>query len=121
VDFEKVKEIQPWATDPGFKKHKTLKSVWLITALVSTGAGFLTMTKASSLYDDYQTAGEDAADIHKKIETLDVVYPIAFGIAAISGVNFIIQAGKQGKVKKQLSFQPNYIPKGAGASLTLKF
>jgi hypothetical protein len=90
VDFEKMKEVQPWVTDPGFKKHKTLKSVWLTTALISTGAGILTMTKANSLYDDYQTAGENAADIHKKIETLDVVYPVAFGIAAFSAVNFII-------------------------------
>jgi len=121
VDFEKIKEVQPWAADPGFKKHKTLKSVWLTTALISTGTGILTMTKANSLYDDYQTAGEDAADIHKKIETLDVIYPIAYGIAAVSAVNFIIQAGKQGKVKKQLSLHPMYLHDGGGTTLTFKF
>jgi hypothetical protein len=121
MDFSKTKEIQPWTTDPNFRKYKTKKNVWLTTALVTGGAGVLAMIKSNSLYNDYQTAEDDAADIHRKIETYDIVYPVAFGIAAVSAVNFIIQAGKQGKAKKQLSFHPMVLPDGGGVCLTFKF
>jgi len=121
MEFSKAIAQTHKVINPDLKRHKTMKNVWLTTALISTGTGILTLTKANSLYDDYQKAGEDAADIHGKIKTLDVVYPVSFGIAAISGVNFIIQANKQGKVKKQLSVNPMYLQDGGGATLTFKF
>jgi hypothetical protein len=121
TDFIKSKENQPRVANPDFFKHKTMKNIWLVSALVTGGTGIFAMTKGNSLYDDYQTAEENAADIQKKIKTYDVIYPIAFGIAAVSTVNFIIQANKQGKAKKTLSFHPMYFPEGGGAALTLKF
>ncbi|HOY96015.1 MAG TPA: hypothetical protein PK509_09775 [Catalimonadaceae bacterium] len=121
ADFSKVAEVQPKTTSADFRKHKTQKGVWLASTLVSSGIGLMTMGRSNKLYDEYQTAQEDAADIHKKIETLDIVTPIAFGVAGISALNFIIQAGKQAKAKKQISFHPLYLPDGGGATLTFKF
>lgn len=121
ADFSKVADIQPKPTNAEFRKHKTQKGVWLASTLVSSGIGLLTMSRSNALYDDYQNAQEDAADIHKKIETLDIVTPVAFGVAGLSALNFIIQAGKQSKARKQISFQPVYIPDGGGATLTFRF
>lgn len=121
ADFSKIAVVQPVPTSADFRKHKTQKGVWLASTLVSSGIGLLTMSSSNKLYDDYQTAQEDAADIHKKIETLDVITPVAFGVAGLSALNFIIQAGKQAKARKQISFHPMYLPDGGGATLTFKF
>lgn len=121
ADFSKNAVVQPVPTSAEFRKHQTLKSVWLISTLVSTVTGIMAMSKSNTLYDEYQTAQEDAADIHNKIETLDVVYPVLFGVAGFSALNFFIQAGKQAKARKQVSFHPMYLPDGGGATLTFTF
>lgn len=104
-----------------FKKHKTLKTIWLTTGLVSSGIGIYSVIEANKLYDDYKVAETEAANIHKKIEAYDIVAPVAFGLSGVSVLNFFIQAGKQSKAKKQVSLQPMYLPNGGGAMLTLKF
>lgn len=104
-----------------FKRHKTAKNIWLTATLISAGTGLYATSRGNKLYKEYETAGEDAADLHRKIETLDLIAPIAYGAAGISALCFIIQAGKQAKSKKLLSIHPMYLKDGGGATLTFKF
>lgn len=121
TNISKLKESINRPVNLDFKRHKTLKTVWLTTALVSSGIGLYSVIEGNNLYDDYKVAESEAANIHKKIETYDIVAPVAFGISGFCGLNFFIQAGKQKEAKKQISLQPMYLPNGGGAMLTLKF
>jgi hypothetical protein len=93
----------------------------LTTAITAAGTGIFAYLQSNKLYDEYKTAINDAADLHSKIETYDIIYPIAFAVAGASTVTFAIYAGKQIKLKKQLSFQPVPIRNGGGLLLTFKF
>jgi len=121
MDVIPAEETKVTATLNQYQRHKTMTNVWLTATLISAGTGLYATSRGNKLYKDYQNAGADAAEIHRKIETLDLVAPIAYGIAGICTINFIIQAGKQAKSNKQLSFQPLYFPHGGGAALTLNF
>jgi hypothetical protein len=57
------------------------------------------------LYKDYQNAGSDASEIRKKIERLDIISPVAYGISGLSTIGFIIKSSKQQKLKKQYNLQ----------------
>ena len=100
-------------------KHKRRKSIWLGTGIAFTGVGIFSVVRSNQLYNDYQTAGTDAADIRKKIETYDIIYPVAFGLAAFCGIEFIIQSKKHNKAKNSLSFYP--IINESGGILCMKY
>ena len=102
-------------------KYKTGKTISLVTAIVSAGTGIFATIQGNKLYDEYQTATDDAADIHKKIETYDIITPVAFAIAGASTVSFIIYSSKYGKAKKQLAFQPYPLQDGGGLAVSFKF
>ena len=129
VVAEALNQVQPAPTTAGkptgtntpFKKYKTAKTIFLTTAVASAGIGLFTYLKSNKLYDEYQTATDDAAGIHSKIETYDLVYPLAFAVSGASTVTFAIYTGKQKKLKKQLSFQPVPVRNGGGLLLTYKF
>jgi hypothetical protein len=87
-------------------KHKRRKSFWLGTGIAFTGVGIFSVVHSNQLYKDYQTAGSDAADIRKKIETYDIIYPVAFGLAAFCGVEFVIQSKKYNRALNSISFYP---------------
>lgn len=108
-------------TNAEFKKYKTGKTISLTLALASAGTGIFAYIQGNKLYDEYKTATDNAADLHSKIQTYDLIYPIAFALAGASTVTFAIYAGKQNKLKKQLSFQPIPIRNGGGLLLTYKF
>ena len=129
VEAEALNAVQPVQTTPGkttgtntqFKKYKTAKTISLTTAVASAGVGLFTWMKSNQLYDEYSTATDDAAAIHSKIETYDLIYPVAFAVAGAGTVTFAVYARKQGKLKKQLSFQPVPVRNGGGLLLTYKF
>jgi len=107
---------------PEYYKYKKRKNFWLGTALVSGGIGVFSMIKASNYYSQYPTATTTAADLHQKVKLYDIISPIAFGMAGLSTLEFILKAGKQGKAKKQtLSFTPVSIKNGAGIGLAYTF
>ena len=126
---EALNPVQPVQTTAGkttdtntqFKKYKTGKRIFLTTAIASAGVGIFTYVKSNKLYDEYKTATDNAADLHSKIETYDLIYPIAFAVAGASTVTFAIYAGKQSKLKKELSFKPVPVRNGWGLLLTFKF
>lgn len=103
------------------KKYKTIKTISLVTAIASAGTGVFTYLQSNKLYDEYKSAESDPSDLRSKIETYDKIYPIAFAIAGVSTVTFIIYSRKLNKAKKTLSFQPIPLKNGGGLTLTYNF
>lgn len=107
---------------PEYYKYKKSKAIWLSGALVSGGVGVFSLIQANNYYSQYPTATTTAADLHQKVKLYDQITPIAFGVAGLCAIEFIIKAGKQGKAKKQsLSFTPVSIKNGAGIGLAYTF
>jgi len=107
--------------DISVRKYETIKTISLTLGLASIGTGIYTYFQGKNLYDEYKTATDNAADLHSKVELYDKIYPIAFVVAGASTVSFIICATKQGKAKKELSFQPIPLHNGGGMAVSLKF
>jgi hypothetical protein len=122
LDADKVSTapVNSQLINKDFLKHKRRKTFWLISTLISGGAGTYAYLQSNKLYNDYKTATTDAASIRSKIKTLDIAYPVAYGIAGFSMIEFIIQAGKQSKEKKvSLSLEP--YANGGGINLAFTF
>ncbi len=107
---------------PEYYKYKKSKSIWLISTLVGITVGSYSYLQAEDYYKQYQTATTDAADLHQKVKLYDQITPVAFGIAGLCALEFILKAGKQSKAKKQsISFYPQPIKNGAGIGLAYTF
>ncbi len=105
-----------------FKKHKTLQSVWGVSTLLSAGTGVYTMINANKLYDYYQNDSYGSQiNIREEIESLDKITPVAFGVAGLCSLNYLIQSIKKSKVKKSLNIKAVYIDNGFGMMLTMNF
>jgi hypothetical protein len=105
-----------------YQKYKKSKSIWLVSAITSATAGTYSYLQSKKYYDQYQTATDDATDLHQKVELYDKITPIAFGVAGLCTIEFFSKAGKQAKAKKQsLSLTPVSIKNGAGIGLAYTF
>ncbi|MBK7481042.1 MAG: PEGA domain-containing protein [Bacteroidales bacterium] len=87
------------------QKHKKQSHIWLSSAISFAGVGTYSLIRSNMLYKDYQNAGSDASEIRKKIERLDIISPVAYGISGLSTIGFIIKSSKQQKLKKQYNLQ----------------
>ncbi|MDE5422430.1 hypothetical protein L3073_09450 [Ancylomarina sp. DW003] len=103
------------------KKYKKKRNFWLISTLVTAGVGLYAHTKGNSLYDDYDNATTDAADIRSQIDTYDTLKPIAFGAAGVCFLAYIINGSKYKKAKRKLKLNPLYTHNGGGMSLCYTF
>jgi len=104
------------------KRHRTLQMVWGASAILSAGTGVYTMLKANTLYEEYTSISSGSqVNIREDIEKFDKIAPIAFGLAGVCSVNFIIQGVKKSKVKKSLNIRTAYINNGVGLVLTMNF
>ena len=105
-----------------YYKYKKRKNFWLVSALVSGSAGVYSYLQAGKYYTQYHEATTDAAALHSKVQLFDLISPVAFGAAGLFTLEFIIQAGKQSKAKKQsISFYPQRLNHGVGLSLLCSF
>jgi len=102
-------------------KYKKRRNFWMISAIVSAGVGAYSSLQSNKLYDEYQTVTNNAADLHKKIDTFDNVAPIALGVAGFCLVEYIINVSKYGKAKRKLKLYPSYNKNGGSLSLNYKF
>ncbi len=118
---EKRAQEKPSATSLNLKKQKTAKIVFAGSAITSAVVGIITLQKANSLYGEYDAGSEDAANLRKKIESLDKITPIGLGIAGICGAGFVYEIIKTGKVKKQVTINTFPFNRGGGVNLTLNF
>lgn len=98
-------EVVP-VTDKGlslaWQKHKTMRNIWLGGAVVTGAVGGFALIRSNSLYDEYKTAREDAADIRGRFETLDIIAPVAFIISGVCLSQAIIQFSKQKKSEQRM-------------------
>ncbi|WP_430935074.1 PKD domain-containing protein [Saccharicrinis sp. 156] len=113
------KEVKPTVSKSAYLKHKTNKNIWLTAGIASFGTGVYTMLNSNKLRDDYKTATTDAADIRSKIDANEAITPIAFGASALCAVQVYIQAKKQAKADKKVSF--NLVPTSDGGQLCITY
>jgi hypothetical protein len=104
-----------------YNKPKTMKNIWLGGAVASAAVGGYAIIRSNSLYNDYQTATDDAEKIRKKFKTMDIVAPIAFVITGVSASQFILQSNKQKKAQQSLNLHFSPLNDGAVLGLTFKF
>jgi hypothetical protein len=122
MPFQEKAESKPaQIPDLQLRKYKTGKTISLTLALASAGTGIYSYLQGNKLYDEYQTATNDAADLRSKVELYDKIYPVAFAVAGASTVSFIVYSTKHGKAKKELTFQPVPLSGGAGLAVSLRF
>ncbi len=116
-----VKEKPEPAVSSDYKKHKTKKTIWLASTITTAAVGTGLLLKSNSLHNDYESATTDAKEIREQFETLDKIYPVAFGAAVLSGVMTAIHAKKQANAKARIGFQVLPIQDGGLATLSLNF
>ncbi len=102
-------------------KHKKKRNFWMISTIVSASVGGYAYMQSNKLYDEYETATDNAADLHKKVDTYDKIAPVAFGVAGFCLVEYIIHASKYGKAKRRLKLHPSYNKNGGSLSLNYTF
>lgn len=117
---QRIIEVEKKNQDARLIALKKKRNIWILPALVTAGIGGYAYTQTGTLYEKYKTATTDAAKIRGQVQTMAVVYPIAFAAAGFSVIEFIIQNGKYSKEKKKkVAFTPIYVPRGAGLNLTV--
>nr|NQU91295.1 PEGA domain-containing protein [Bacteroidota bacterium] len=104
-----------------FNKYKRRKNWWLTGTIVSGAIGGYFLYSAEKHYNDYKTAGDDATDLHDKIEKEDIIWPVAFGVSGICAVFTTINLSKQNRAKKRLNISLAPIDHGGLLSLKMNF
>ncbi len=115
IDVEKKKK------DEKLVAMKKKRNIWIVPSVLTAGVGGYAYTQTGTLYDKYKTATTDAAKIRGQVQTMALVYPIAFAAAGFSVIEFVIQNGKYSKEKKKkVAVSPVYVPRGLGLNMTVK-
>lgn len=102
-------------------KHKKGRNIWLASTVVSAGVGTYSTIRSNTLYEEYQNAGSEASDIRKQIETLDIITPVAYSIAAICLTGVIIKSVKYRKAEKNISLNTYPLKNGVLFSMLYQF
>ncbi|MEI7420601.1 MAG: PEGA domain-containing protein [Prolixibacteraceae bacterium] len=116
------KQIDTPKYSADYYKYKKGKTTWLISAIVSAGVGTYSYLQSGTYYDQYQTATTDAESIFNKAKLFNSISPVAFAVAGLCTVEFILKSGKQSKAKKQtIGFNVVPTPDGAFFGLAYRF
>ena len=101
------------------KVQSKKQTFWLVSTIVSGGAGGYFMYTANKKYKDYQNATDsgEASSLHKTVDLYDKLAPAFFGLAGICAVEFTIHTIKKSKGNERLKFYMS----GQGARLTYNF
>lgn len=125
---EPVKSPEPVMKEPVIiksevQKHKSLKMIWLGSAVATAGYGGFSYLQANSAYDKYSKSADnnEAENLRKKFKSNDVIYPVAFIISGICISQVILQAGKQKKAQNNLSLFMIPVENGGVAGLIWNF
>ncbi len=110
-------------TSTKYEKHKKMKTIWLASTVTSASAGTALILRSNSLHNDYKTATSttEALALKDKYKKTDTLYPVAFGVAALSGVMTGIHAKKQSDAKARIGFHALPIEEGGLITLSLNF
>lgn len=119
---QRIIDVEQKKKDAKLIALKKKRNIWILPMLVSASVGGYAYSQTGTLYEKYKNATNDAASIRGQVQTMSMIYPIAFVSAGFSVVEFFIQNGKYSKErKKKVVFSPFYFPQIAGVNLTVKF
>lgn len=93
------------------------KWIYLGCSLISFGTATFFYIESNRNYINYKNASTDATDLHKKINTQDIIWPVSYGLSAACFGMFIFKSIQQGKVKSRYSL--GMVPAGNGAVVTI--
>ena len=98
------------------------RKIWLGATAVCGVAGAFCYLQFNKTYKDYQTATTDAPALQDKTKLYNTIYPISFGLAGISAIEYLLQTKKTNKAKVQkIGLYPQPLPAGAGLYLSYQF
>ena len=118
---QRVIDVENKKKDEKLVAMKKKRNIWIVPAVLTAGVGGYAYTQTGTLYDKYKTATTDAAKIRGQVQTMALVYQIAFAAAGFSVIEFVIQNGKYSKEKKKkVAVSPFYIPRVLGLNMTVK-
>lgn len=103
-----------------YYKLKKSKNIWLGTSIGFTVVGTASYLLSKNYYNQYKTATLDAETVYKKAELQNKIYPIAFALAGISGLEFIIKSHRINKANKE-HFGLNLFPVYNGGSIAFTY
>ena len=119
IKEDKTKPVPAYSTKAaGY--HKT-KNIFFIISGVSAGVGGYFMFSANSLYKEYQDATNNASDLHKQIQTQDIIWKTSFGVGAASLATALFFGSKEKKAKRNIRAAIIPVKDGAGINLVYKF
>jgi len=120
---EKITQVNKTLTRRERTKYRGRKTWSFLFTIISAGVGVYTYTESNSLYDEYQNSysSDDANSQHSKVEKYDKIYPVAFLVAGLSAVSFIVYSSKRSKVKKELKLRPLSMQGDMGVTLCFRF
>lgn len=117
--FEMISDLKAQAKID-FSKYKRRKNWWLGGTIASALAGGYFYYAAEKHYDEYQTATENATDLHNQIKTEDMIWPAAFGLSGFCAIMTIVNGSKQGKAKRNMNISLVPVEGGGMMSFSLK-
>ncbi len=109
-------------TNDVLRKHKKANWIWSASTLVNSMTGTIVLLQSNKLCAQYKQATNEAATLHQKVKTLDIIYPVCYALAGFSAFELILQSAKLKKIKKSMiDIQVFPIPEGAALNLSYKF
>lgn len=118
---QKIITVEQQKRNAKLEAMRKKKNIWLIPMLATAGGGVYAYLQTGTLYEEYKVATTDAAKIRGQVQTMYLLYPIAFAATGFSLLEFIIQSGKYSREKsKKVTYGPIYVPKGLGMSLSVR-
>ena len=103
------------------QRHKTMRNIWLGGAVATGAVGGFAVVRSNSLYNDYKTAREDAADIRGRFKTFDVIAPVAFIVSGVCLSQAILQFSKQKKLEQRMGLHVIPLHEGLAIGFTWSF
>jgi hypothetical protein len=114
LSVDSIKILKNYVKAQGKKQ-----TFWLVSTIVSGGAGGYFIYAADKKYKDYQNATDsgEASTLHKTVALYDKLAPVFFGLAGVCAVEFTIHTIKRSKGNERLKLYMT----GQGARLTYNF
>jgi hypothetical protein len=105
-----------------YYKLKKSKKIWLGSALVFGTAGTAAYFQSENYYKQYHNATTDAENLYNKGDLYSKISPIAFGLAGICTLQFILKSSKLSKVENhKTSIYLLPLKNGSAVGFTYRF
>lgn len=121
-----IKEGETLELNEVFKEGSLLrytkrKKFFFGTAIVTGSIGAYFAYSSNKHYKEYQTATDNATELHEKIVVEDIIWQSSFGLTAVALIPAIINMVKENKIQKNLNITAVPVDKGLVFGLSYKF